>query len=461
LPTSWEPGTSVVAGYLRVPYETLTHVATDGSGEVSPMLATRWKETADSLTLTLRHGVRFHDGTPFDATAVKKNIEYVRDGKGQYAGGLSAIEDIKVLAPDRVELRLSNPTPSLPTTLGGLGVPMTSPKALEAGTLKRAPVGTGPWAYDEKGSIAGTKLRFAFFPGYWDAKDVNVGAIELHGVEDSAAGINAIKTGEIDVGRLDLSFAEQAKASKLGVALDPALFNTMLFFDRGPGGMFADVNARKAVCSAIDTEAITKLYAPNQFVLADQRFGEGKYGHNPSIEGYPHDPDAAKRYLAEAGNPKLAPSLVAFEDNQRQGQGYAAQLAQVGITLGIQKVPFPQYLTTWNSGKYPIGSGATLELTPYDWYASWFAETAPGNPSRVESPQLKRAAEAAIAAGSAPESDELWGKVMKVIDDEALACAHTIVNGAIAYRPERVENVHGIEMEPSSLDYRAIRLKGE
>jgi peptide/nickel transport system substrate-binding protein len=156
LPTSWEPGTSVVAGYLRVPYETLTHVATDGSGEVSPMLATRWKETADSLTLTLRHGVRFHDGTPFDATAVKKNIEYVRDGKGQYAGGLSAIEDIKVLAPDRVELRLSNPTPSLPTTLGGLGVPMTSPKALEAGTLKRAPVGTGPWAYDEKGSIAWT-----------------------------------------------------------------------------------------------------------------------------------------------------------------------------------------------------------------------------------------------------------------------------------------------------------------
>jgi peptide/nickel transport system substrate-binding protein len=458
LPTSWEPGSpELVAGYFRVPYENLVDIGSDGAP--TPRLATEWTQTADALTLTLREGVAFHDGTPFDAEAAKASLDLVREGATRFSGQLSPIESIDVLGTDRVRLNLAYPAPGLLTTLAGLGTPMVSPKAIADGTLRRQPVGTGPWAFDEEATVANTTLSFERFDEYWDPDEIEIDRVELTGIEDQSAAFNAVRSGEVDLSAAAIDVLEGAEGAGLGVEAYPGLFNTVLFFDRGPGGVFEDVDVRRGLCSAIDQEAFPKL-APGQFVPATQRFGEGEYGHNPEIRGYPYDPAAAEDLLAGAGSPAIEVQAAVFEDNAPLVEGIAAQLREIGVELSLDQVSFARYLSTWNSGKYPIGSGNTDELTPFDWYENWFAQDAPGNPAGVASARLKRAADAAIAAGNSPEAEPLWGEVMKVIDDEALACGHLIVNQHIVFDPDRVEDVRGIPFEPSSVDYRAVRLAG-
>ena len=98
-PESWEPGSQAMEpGYMRVPYETLTLRESDGT--ILPFLASEWEfgEGAKSLTLKLQEGVKFHDGTDFNAEAVKANVEYVRDVVGgQFGGPLSAVEAIEAV----------------------------------------------------------------------------------------------------------------------------------------------------------------------------------------------------------------------------------------------------------------------------------------------------------------------------------------------------------------------------
>ncbi|MEY9212124.1 hypothetical protein NI17_007140 [Thermobifida halotolerans] len=167
-PESWAPGADMEAGYMRVPYENL--VALDGAGEITPVLATDWEQTDTELTLTLREGVVFHDGTPFNAEAVKANLESIRGSNGPYAGPLQVIESIDVVDELTVRLNLAEPSPSLLTTLSTRAAPMASPKAIEDGSVAEHPVGTGPWAYDPDASTLGTRMAFTFFPDYWGGR---------------------------------------------------------------------------------------------------------------------------------------------------------------------------------------------------------------------------------------------------------------------------------------------------
>jgi peptide/nickel transport system substrate-binding protein len=457
-PSSWEPGSSMVTGYLRVPYENLVDITR--TGKIKPRLATKWQLTNSALTLTLRSGVTFHDGTRFDAKAVKTNIEFVRNSPGQFAGPLKVIKTITVLGPNQVRLNLSHPDPALLTTLGGLGVPIASPKALAAGTLKTRPVGTGPWAYDSKGSIPGTKMRFRYYPKYYDPKIVHIGTIELFGLADLTASTNALLTGQVDVATIDFGAAGKVRAAGLGVSAHAEGFESIVFFDVKPGGVFGDVNLRKAVCSAVNPAQIATFLPPGQGVIRKQRFLPGQLGYSPTLHGYPFDLTAAKKYMAAAGNPSVSATIAAFPQIAPVDEGFAAQLRSIGVTLNVQSLQFGDFLSTWNGGKYPIGNSFLFESTPYDLYEGNFAQNAPGNPSHTESAKLKAAAQAAIAAGISPKANALWGNVMKVLyDDDVRLCGQLVINAAIGYHPDRVSNVRGVDFEGSGVDYRAIRLK--
>ncbi|MEU9732966.1 ABC transporter substrate-binding protein [Streptomyces sp. NPDC048002] len=460
-PESWAPGAEMESGYLRVPYETL--VSLDAQGEIRPVLATKWEQTDEALTLTLREGVTFHDGTPFDAEAVKVNLESIRDGKTAYAGPLKVIESIDAVDEHTVRINLAQPTPSLLTQLSTRGAPMGSPKAIKAGTIAQSPVGTGPWAYDAKSSTKGTRMSFQYYDGYWDGEDsVGFQTVELYAIPEDNAATGALATGEIALTDTETSqFSRIESNSALKHLSYPALRNNPMFFDRGKGGAFEDVKVRQAACYALNTEEIAKLEP--DFKVRSQHFSEGEPGYNPEVTGYTHDLAKAKELMAEAGNPKVQVEMLAAPFNEKQMQVYAEQLGKIGIDVSVQPAAPPQYFSQWNSGRYALGLGSNDELTPYDWYQAWFAEDAPGNPGKAESAELKKAADAAIAAGATDEADALWQDVTKIISDEALTCAHLAGEELIAWNTKAVTDVKASAQpwETNAIDYKALRPAGK
>ena len=455
-PESWAPGQRMEAGFMRIPYETL--VAMDREGEFSPVLATAWEESDTSLTLTLRDGVVFHDGTPFDAAAVKANLEYVRDGATPFAGPLKVISSIDTPDAHTVLLNLAEPTPSMLTTLSSRAAPMASPAALADGSIAQHPVGTGPWAYDPATSIAGTTMTFTRFPEYWGGADsVGFDTVKLFSIPDENAAAGALTSGQIDVTIAQPEQLQQLTSTPGVETIEyPAIRNNVIFFDRGPGGIFSDVRVRQAACYAMDAEVAAQVVTAE---ARTQHFAEGELGYNPDIEGYPHDLDRARQLMAEAGNPQVTGTILAAPYTQAQDAVYADQLAEVGIRIEVQTVAPPQFVSEWNSGRYPIAMANNDQLHPYEWYKAYFAADAPGNPSGVESAELKAAAAAAIAAGNTPAAERLWGEVTRIISDEALTCTHLVGKEIIAFQSRRVQGVAvpSVPWEPNLINYRDLR----
>lgn len=451
---NWTPGAEMEAGDMRVPYENLVARV---DGEIEPVLATEWEQTDEELTLTLREGVTFHDGTPFDAEAVKVNIETIQDTPGPYSGPFQVIESIDVVDDVTVRFNLSRPVPSLLTTLSTRAAPMGSPAAIEDGSIAQAPVGTGPWAYDAGASVPGTRMSFTLFEDYW-GEEVGYETINIVAITEDNAATAALTSGEIDLTDTETTqFSQIDSAGNLERTSYPAIRNNLMFFDRGPGGMFEDVEVRQAACYAIDTEVLAEIEP--DWTVKTQHFDEGDQGYNPEINGYPHDSERAQELYAEAGKPALDAEMLAAPFNERQMQIYAEQMGELGMEITVQSAPPPQFFSEWNSGRYPLGLGGNDELTPYDWYLSWFAADAPGNPSGVESDALKAAADKAITAGTSEDADALWAEVTKIISDEALTCAHVAGEDLLAWNSASVTGVDAPreEWETHLVNYRDLR----
>jgi peptide/nickel transport system substrate-binding protein len=439
-PTSWAPGTTTAEpGYVRVPYETLVSL---DNGVVQGVLATSWEQSDQALTLHLRQGVLFHDGTPFDASAVRANLEYVKASGGQLGSPLRAIRSIDVLDSNTVRLNLSEPTPSILSTLSTRSGLMASPRALADNSVVQTPVGTGAWAYDAAASAPGTRMTFRFFDRYWGGREqVGFDTIELYGITSDTDSAAALAGGEIDMTEL-----ESETLPLLGQTLGtqsmtyPAIRNNVIFFGRGKNDIFYDKRMRQAACYAIDPHAYSM--SDNDYISRTQHFAPGELGYNEQITGYSHDPEKARALYAEAGNRPVKFTILAAPFTKAQMEMYAKQLNQVlGWDVTVQTVDARTWQNTWRNGDYPFGSGSNTELTPYDWYKAWFAPNAAGNPSHEANKELDEAAQKAIAAGSSPNAAELWAEVTKIIFEEALTCGHMAVSEVIAWNSGRVTNV--------------------
>ncbi|MGO1543421.1 MAG: ABC transporter substrate-binding protein [Gulosibacter sp.] len=453
-PENWTPGQEMEGGLLRVPYETL--LAPGENGHAEPFLASDYELEPESLTLTLQEGVTFHDGEPFNAEAVKVNVETVQAGATVWSGSFATIESIDVVDDYTVKFNLSEPSPSLPTVLTTRALPIASPKAIADGTIAQTPVGTSPWAYDDSLSIVGTKLYFGAFAEYWGEKP-GFANVEIFGINESEAAAAALTNGEIDLSDVEDSVLPNFEGTDIQTFDYPAIRNNLIFFDRGEGGLFESQELRQAICTAINVDEAANVIG--KITPVSQHFAEGELGHNPDIAGYPFDLDNAQALYAEAGSPSVSFEIAAAPYNEQQISIYMDQASQIGdFSATVSSMPPPQFASVWASGQYPAGLAANDEMTPYDWYQSWFAADAAGNPSGTESEALKTAADEAIAAGDSEEATELWGTVTQIISDEALTCAHAQSAETIAYNSTTVSGIDAPAepWEAQSVNYRDL-----
>lgn len=332
--------------WLLPVYASIFAYAKDGS--VTAGLAKSWEQTPSELTLHLREGLVFHDGTKLDAQAVVTNIERAKNLEtSSVKGELTSVESAEVVDDLTVVLHLSEADAALPAKLASRAGMMISPAAIEDGTnLAINPVGAGPWKLVEY--FPGDHLIAERFDEYYDLDAVKIKTLTIKLIDDDDTRLNAVRAGEVDIAQITAAQVQLAKTdSALTIRTDPsvALDHVGLNIATPP---FDNALVREAINYAIDREAlIAGLYHGNA-IIAWQPFPPGSFANDPALEnGFPFNPDKARSLLAQAGYPNGF-SFDLKTNNQpfrvQASEAIAGFLADVGITANIIPLEGPAIL---------------------------------------------------------------------------------------------------------------------
>lgn len=323
-------------------------VRLDAQGAVKPLLATWWEVSPDGLTYTfhLRDGVRFQDGTPFDAGIVKFSLERALGpaSTNVQKQSLSVIRQVEIVDPRTVRLRLSSPDSNLLYTLAWGDSVMVSPKS--AANLATAPVGTGPFRFASW--RRGDTVTLVRDEDYW-GQPAKLRQVKFKFIADPAAAYAAIKTHEVD------AFPDYPAPENLAqLRADPALKvvtasseGEVILAINNRAGPLADVRVRRALQYALDRRAIIDGAMYGYGTPIGSHFPPQNAAYVDLTGLYPHDIAKAKALLAQAGYPngldlslKLPPPNYA----RRGGEIVAAQLAQAGVRVKIENIEWAQWL---------------------------------------------------------------------------------------------------------------------
>lgn len=387
--------------YLYPMFDTLVNW-TEETLEAIPGLASAWEyPDPQTLVFTLNEGVTFHDGTPFNAEAVKANIERSKTWeKSNIKGDLASVDTVEVVSEFVVQFNLNAPDSALPLILSDRAGMMVSPAAWEADPdgFGSNPVGTGPFIFRE--FRTGELVSMDRHEDYW-GQPANLDAIEFSIIIDRDTGINAVVSGEQDftfnVPPNQLPRVQNQQ--NLVVDLSAGLFHYEFYVNLGRPP-FDDVRVREALAIAIDRDA---------FVAATQEgTGEVAWGVLPSTHWayaksleptFAYDPERAKQLLADAGYADgLTIEVVSWTDDPsvRRAEVLQAQFAAVGVTMNVVTTEVPQATASFfNDKRYDAYLAAwTGRPDPALTYALVFSKNGYFNTAGVETPGL----EAAIAA---------------------------------------------------------------
>ncbi|MCW0214598.1 MAG: ABC transporter substrate-binding protein [Pseudonocardia sp.] len=319
-------------------YDRLVHQSPEG--DPVPGLATAWTwEDAQTLRLDLRQGVTFHDGTPFDANAVKVNVERAKTVQGSAVRTeLDPVATVEVRDPRTAVLKLSYPSASLPAVLSDRAGAMVSPKALADGVdLDAVEAGAGMYRIVEhqRGSIT----RFERYADYWDPAAAASEKLEIHHIADAATRLNAVRTGVVDAARVPPAMKDQADQAGVQVGVAGSLNFNYFVLNRARSS-FGDLRVRRALNHAIDREAIKQGVYRGFATVSAQPFVPGYWAYDPALgdDAIRYDPELAKRLLAEAGvgtGLSFTTVIPSGSDYQPLAEAVQSQLAAVGVTMEI------------------------------------------------------------------------------------------------------------------------------
>ncbi len=300
--TTMDPGRStqvLTVNYFANLYDTLTRW--DTSLKLQAGLATAWKSVNETTwEITLREGVKFHDGTPLTAADVKAVYERnLERGKTVVTAGFATIEAVQATGPTSLRISTKKPDPLMPVRMaqmGGYIYPARHATDDGAKELARKPVGTGAyrfvdWVKDDRLVMDAHREWWG-----WGGRPPAIDRLIWKPIPDDFARLSALQRGEVDV--ITNVPPDQMKIVR---TLTVPATRTVTFWINTTQPPLSDKRVRQALHYAMDTASIVKnLYAgqgkPFSGGLADTDFG-----HNAELKPYPYDPERARKLLAEAG----------------------------------------------------------------------------------------------------------------------------------------------------------------
>lgn len=360
-PQSWQPGdllTGPEIWYTQPVYDSL--LRNDNEGEPVANVATEWSYNDDStvLSLKLRDDVKFTDGTALDGEAVKANLESAKTGSGGSATQLRFIEEVTVVDPTAVDIKLSAPDPSFLPSLGGPAGMMASPSHLEDGSLATTPVGSGPYTLSPS-TQAGSKYVYTRNADYWNQELYPYDEITATIFNDKNAMLNALRAGQVNVANVEPKDVESVSSSGQEVVSFPSYnANGLYLFDREGTIVPAlgDVRVRQAINYALDRQSLFDQLYDGKGAKTAQMFSVDSTAYLPELEErYPYDVDKAKELMAEAGYADgfVLPMPDVSPIYPSEQAAVTEALAAIGITTEYQPVNGEQFISDLLGAKYP------------------------------------------------------------------------------------------------------------
>lgn len=382
------------AQYVQPVYDSL--LVNDNDGEPGPNLATEWSydTTNTKLTLTLRSDVKFTDGAPLDASAVKTSLDAAKKGTSEAAGKLRFVDTVAVVDPTHVEIDLSAPDPSFLPNLGSQSGMIASPKAIGTDGLKTVPVGSGPYVLDQAQTQPGSKYVYTRNADYWNKGKFPYDTITITVFNDNNAILNALRSGQLDSANVPFKDAQSLKGAGLNIQSFPAYTTSGLFlFDREGTQVPAlgDVRVRQALNYAFDRQAILQQAFGGEGTATTQLFSSLSTAYQePLNDRYPYDVQKAKDLLAEAGYPNgftlPMPDVSPVFPSQQAAATEA--LNAIGVTPQYEPVNGQTFISDLIAGKYPAAIFGLENFRSWDTTQIALAPDAVWNTFHVADPTI-------------------------------------------------------------------------
>ena len=377
-------------------------VDTDADMNYVPQLATRWEWSDDqrALTLTLREGVRFQDGTAFDAEAAKVNLDrYRTTPRSLRRSELAALEAVEVTGPLTLRLRLQAPSAPLLAALADRSGMMLSPAAIRqrGDAIGQRPVCAGPFSFTER--VAQDRIVVDRFDGYWNAEAISIDRIVYRPITDSTVRLLSLRSGSLQivdqVAPTDVVEVQANRRLRLARHVAAAYRTLQFNVAHGPRAdtpLGRDPRVRQAFEKAIDREAVNQVVFNGLFVASNQTEAPGGRYWNPDHPVGGADLAAARALLRQAGVTRV-PFTLQLANTPVDGQigeviqsmardaGFDVRLEQVESNAGTQKNQagdFDAALLTWSGRSDP---DANLSI--------WFACNGPFNFGRYCNPRME------------------------------------------------------------------------
>jgi peptide/nickel transport system substrate-binding protein len=409
-------------------YEPL--VVLDANLGIKPGLAESWQQPdPKTVIFKLRRGVKFHDGTDFNAEAVKFNFNRMKtEPKSVRKGEVASIDTVDILDAYTVKLNLKRPDAALLATLTDRAGMMVSPKtAQERGAeLERNAkgAGTGPFVFVEW--VKDDHLLIRRNDSYWNKQGgPYLEQIRYRPIPDDTVKLQSLLAGEIQV----MDYVQPrdvagVKADKNVVVLDvPSLadFAYQLNHGRPP---FDNKALRQAVAYALDLEQIVKGVWLNVGVPANGPIPPTSWAYDRSIPFIKRDLAKAKAKLAEGGKPGGFTFTVTTNNipiNVQEAEVMQAQLAEAGITMKIKLVDSGTLISDGNAKNFEMISFQWSGRPDPDGNTYQFFHTTPGtslNWSGISNPQMDALLDKSREISSQAERKKLFSQLTRLLQDE-------------------------------------------
>ena len=412
-------------------FETLT--ARDDTGKAVPKLAIAWSSSADYKTWTfkLRPGVKFHDGTPFNAEAVKANFDRQKDPANKCAcafyiafiNRLEATDDLTVV------YHLNDPSLNLPQiiALPSSNNAIHSPTAwkTKGDEYNRNPVGTGPYVL--KSWTAGDRMVLERNPNYWNPSTQHLDRITLKPTPDALSRFASLQSGEADVvwdDEYDFDNIKKAKNDARFKVHTYAASGAQVYAMNTKVAPLDDVRVRRALVMAIDRRKMSQAITGGLGRPATNPYGDGSWVKckGNSDGALPYDPAKAKALLAEYGKPVEFKTIVTATPRGRMvGQVLQQFWKQVGAKMEIEQIDQATIVPRAFKRQFQITPWRIIDLADPD--PQMYANFRTGSPvalANYSNPELDKLLERARVTADVKRRIDDYCEASRIINSEAI-----------------------------------------
>nr|WP_263326876.1 ABC transporter substrate-binding protein [Neobacillus sp. Marseille-Q6967] len=402
-------------------YDTLVNY--DSNLEPKPGLAESW-ETPDDKTIIfhLREGVTFHDGTAFDAEAVKFNLDRVNSEQSNVSD-IRNVESVEVVDTYTVKLNLKQPDSSIILALSDRSGMMVSPTAVEklGADFSQNPVGAGPFKMVKW--VRNGEIKFESYENYWQEGLPYLDSITVKIMPDENTRLNAFKSSQLDfywnVSANNLQVLKNDKNVTLDSNMRVYFHNIYLNTKMAP---FDKKEVRQAFLHSIDREAIVNAIYLGNGEPAYQAFPKDYWASNPDMK-IEYDPAKSKELLKSVGLDKVSFDMFVptVPEYQRVGEAIRGQAKEAGFDINIQTMELTKGVTLYfNEKQIPANlTSWTGRPDPQQTVNLFFSGSGFYNAGGETSPEKEALIAQAAASYDQKERADLYAKIneMSILDE--------------------------------------------